>query len=499
MLEAATFAEALALALRPENLMWLLIGFGSGIVVGAIPGLVESTFLAIVLPFTIYLDVWSSLFFMVGGYVASEAAGSYPAIVLNMPGTPGTTLTAIEGHRLALKGQAGEAIGVSVLASAVGTAAGALVFLFLGPVAGAFSRSFGSPEVFMLGVFGLSAVASFTGASPVKGIVSVLLGLLIASTGIDLVHGEPRAHFGILELYDALPLLPVLLGLFGFSEVLLLASKGSGAALTAAAPRGLAGPLRGLGIGLRHPMALARSTAIGLVIGIVPGAGGSAAAAISYGQARQWSRWPAEFGAGSYEGLVSTDAANNAVVPGALLPTFIIGVPGSPVAVIVLAALMMQGIRPGPGFYDAHAVHAAAIGVSLLVCAGLLLIVCVPLAGVISRVVAVPLRLLLPIVLVACVAGIFTSRRYLIDVQIMAVFGVLGFFVKRNGYSPVALLLALILGRMLEENLFRSLMVGGPMIFLEKPIAATLLALSVASIVLPPLLAAYRRAEGKRR
>ncbi|WP_108661809.1 tripartite tricarboxylate transporter permease [Acuticoccus kandeliae] len=496
-MDPAVLLDSLQLALRPENIGWLLLGFTSGIIVGAIPGLIESTFLAIVLPFTIYLDVWPAIFFITGGYVASEASGSYPAILLNMPGTPGTTATAFEGHPMALRGQSGEAIGISVAASAIGTGLGALVFMFLGPMIGGLANKFGSPEVFMLGVFGLSAVASFTGRDVVKGVASVLLGLLIATTGLDLYEGVPRAHFGLLELYDSLPLLPVLLGLFGFSEILSLASRAHLKTIAAHPPSGLAGPLRGIRMALTYPVTIVRSAIIGLLIGIVPGAGGSAASVISYGQARQWSRHPEQFGKGSVEGLLATDTANNSVVPGALLPTFTLGIPGSPVAVVALAALMLQGIRPGPGFYTNYGTEAAAIGWGLLFCVLLLLLICLPLASVIARVVSVSLKVLLPIIFLMCIVGIFTSRQFLFDVHVMAVFGVLGFYIKKLGYSPVALLLALILGRTLEENFFRSMMIGGPEIFLQKPIALALLALAVATIVLPLLAGRLLRREAQ--
>ena len=495
-MDASTLLDGLLLALRPENFGWLLLGFVSGIVVGAIPGLIESTFLAIVLPFTIYLDVWPAIFFITGGYVASEAAGSYPAILLNMPGTPGTTPTAFEGHQLALKGHSGEAIGISVASSAIGTFLGAVVFLVCGPLVGSIANGMGSPEIFMLGVFGLSAVASFTGTDVVKGIASVLLGLLVATTGLDLYEGVPRAHFGLLELYDSLPLLPVLLGLFGMSEVLRLAARPKLDTIAAQPPSGIRGPLRGVRMALMHPVTIVRSAAIGLLIGIVPGAGGSAASVISYGQARQWSRHPERFGKGSVEGLVATDTANNAVVPGALLPTFTLGIPGSPVAVVALAALMLQGIRPGPGFYTHYATEAAAIGWALFLCVGIILLVCLPLASVIARVVSVPLKVLLPVIFVLCIIGIFTSRQFLFDVHVMAVFGVLGFYVKRLGYSPVGLLLALILGRTLEENFFRSLMIGGPEIFFQKPMALGLLVLSVMTIVLPHVFGKRIRRKG---
>ncbi len=471
-----------------ENLLWLALGFTTGLIVGAIPGLVESTFLAVMLPFTIYMDVWSAVFFMTGGYVASEAAGSYPAILLNMPGTPGASATTFEGYALTKKGFPGQAVGVSVTSSAIGTLCGALLFMFLGPLFGKFAFNFNSPEMFMLAVFGLTAVASLTGDDSIKGLLSALLGLLIATTGLDLFNALPRATFGFLEVYDSIPLLPALLGLFGFSEILVLANRPSIITSQGITYKGLRAPLEGVRIALAHPFVILRSTLIGLLVGIIPGAGGTAANVISYGQAKQWSKQPEKFGTGTYEGLVATDTSNNAVVPGALIPTLTLGIPGSPTTVVFLAALMLQGIRPGPGFYEAHATQAYAIGWGLIMCSVLVMAVGLPLAGTFARIAFVPTRILVPLISVACIIGVFSARQYLIDIQIMVLFGVLGFIVKRYGYSPVALLLGLILGNLLEDNFYRSIMVGGPEIFFTKPIALSLMFLSVLSLALPAAL-----------
>ncbi len=478
----------LELAFSWESLLWLALGFTSGLLVGAIPGLVESTFLAVMLPFTIYMDVWTAIFFMTGGYVASEAAGSYPAILLNMPGTPSASATTFEGYALTKKGLPGQAIGVSVTSSAIGTFFGALLFMFLGPLFGKFAFNFNSPEMFMLAVFGLTAVASLTGADPVKGLISALLGLLIATTGLDLFNALPRATFGFLEIYDSIPLLPALLGLFGFSEILVLCNRPSIIGGQGIVYKGLSAPLEGVRIALGYPFVILRSTIIGLLVGIIPGAGGTAANVISYGQAKQWSRHPEKFGKGTFEGLVATDTSNNAVIPGALIPTLTLGIPGSPTTVVFLAALMLQGIRPGPGFYESYATQAYSIGFGLMICSVLVMVVGLPLAGTFARVAFVPTRILVPLISVACIIGVFSSRQYLIDIQIMVLFGVLGFIVKRYGYSPVALLLGLILGSLLEDNFYRSLMVGGPEIFFTKPIALGLMLLSVLSLALPVAL-----------
>ena len=488
MWDTDAVVQGLELLFTWRNVIFLLIGFTSGMLVGAIPGLVESTYLAIMLPFTVYMDVWTAIFFMTGAYVGAEAAGSYPAILMNMPGTPGTSATTFEGHALTKKGLPGQAIGVSVASSAFGTFIGALMFMGLGPIFAMFALNFGSPEMFMLAVFGMTAVASLTGKSVLKGLISAVLGLLIATTGLDLFNALPRAHFGIMEVYDSIPVLPALLGLFGFSEILVLANKDTISTGATAGYRGLKAPLEGARKALTYPFVMARSAIIGMIVGIIPGAGATPANVISYGQARQWSREPEKFGTGTYEGLVATDVSNNAVVPGALIPTLTLGIPGSGTAVIMMAALMLQGIRPGPGFYEEYAVQAYAIGWSLTLCAVFIMFICLPLAGNFARVAYMPLRILIPLICMACVIGVFSARQFLVDLGIMVIFGLLGFIIRRYGYSPVALLLALILGKLMEDNFFRSLLVGDWYIFFVKPISLTLFVLSILSLMLPYLL-----------
>jgi len=488
MIELADVSAGLAIAAHPVNLAWLLLGFLLGIVVGAIPGLVESTVLAVLLPFTLYMDPWSAIFLMTGAYVAAEAAGSYPAILMNIPGTPGCAASTFEGYPMTRQGRPGQAVGISVTSSALGNLLGAISYMVLGPAFGAVALKFGSPEMFMLAVLGMTAVASLTGQSVVKGLISALLGLLIATTGLDLFNAMPRATFGLTQIYDAIPILPALLGLFGIAEVLSLARRDF--IIEGERPRlhGLSASLEGMRTVFAHPVTLARSSATGIIIGIIPGLGAAAASVVAYGQAKQWSRTPELFGQGAPEGLIATDSANNSVVAGALVPTFTLGVPGSGTAVLFMAALMLQGVRPGPGFYENYGPQAYAVGWALVVCSGLIFTLCLPLAGSFARIAYVPNRVLVPLVMMASIIGVYTTRQELVDVAIMLVFGLLGHAITRNGYSPVALLLGLILGRLLEENFFRSIAIAGPTVFFEKPISLGLFLLSVLSLAVPLLL-----------
>lgn len=492
MPELAAVGQSLALLFAPHNAGWLLLGFIAGVIVGAIPGFSEGTFLAMVLPFTVYMDPWTALIFMSAVYMAAEMAGSYPAILINMPGTAGTFATTIEGYPLTRRGQAVEALGCSMTASLLGGLLGSVVYLVSGPLVARYALAFGSPAMFMVALLGLTAVSSLAEQSLVKGLLSGLLGLLIATTGIDPVGGEPRATFGLAGLYDGIPLIAALIGLFGFSELLRLAGEQTTVSSVQGKGRWVAELAEGFRGAVSHGAAVLRSALIGVVIGIIPGTGAATASVVSYGQGRQWSRHPERFGKGCYEGLVCSDSAKDASVPGSLIPTLALGVPGSGTAVIFLAALSLQGIHPGPGFWNKHLVEAYAIGFSFLLSALLIPVLCFPLVRQIARVAYIPLRLLVPLVTVLMFVGVYSSRNAVFDLFVMVFFGVLGWLLKRYRFSPSALLLGLILGPMMEENLTRSLALGGPLIFFRDPVALALFACVLMSLAAPWLLAMRR-------
>lgn len=492
MYDVNVIADGLALVLQLDNLAWLVVGFAMGLVVGVIPGFSEGTYLALILPFTLYMEPWSALIFMTACYMGAECAGEYPSILLNMPGTVGTVASAFEGFPLTRQGFGGQALGASIAASAFGGTFGALTFMFVGPLIGVYAARFQSPEMFMIAVFGLTAIASVTGGNALKGLASALLGLLLATTGSDMIVGSPRATFGFLELSEGLPLLPVMLGLFGFAEILRMAGRSAVVGKLGEFPR-FSAPLEGMREAMRHPIALIRSTLIGLIIGVIPGTGAATATVVSYGQARMWSRHPERFGKGSYEGLVSTDSANNACVPGTLVPTLALGIPGSGTAAIMLAALLLHGLRPGPGFWSKYAVEAYALGFTCLIASLLSLVACFLMVRTICRAVFTPSRILIPVISLLCIVGAFSYRNSLFDVGLMVAFGLLGVLLQAYRWSVPAVLLGIILGPIAEENFFRSLSVGGPLIFFTKPLSLLLFLCALVSIGLPPLMAWRRR------
>ena len=479
--------SGLSLLLQPNHLMWLALGMLVGLVVGAVPGFNDTNFLAMMLPFSVYLGPTSAVIFMMACFCSSQAAGSFPAILLNIPGTPSNAPTCIEGFKLTRKGMAGQALGVSIISSTVGGLLSAAFALVLAPIVGIYALSFGPAELFMAAVFGMTAVGSLTGKSMIKGLFSSALGLFVACVGMEFQEGYTRASFGFYELYEGFPLIPVLLGVFGFAELFSMAKENSLIKEKDRIFSGYVPIFEGIRIGLKYWGNMIRSGLIGIIVGLIPGTGAAIATWVSYGQAKQWSKEPAKFGTGHYEGLVATDACNNGVPGGALIPTITLGIPGSGTTLIVMAALMINGVTPGPSFFSEHAVMAYAILFSLVVANLFLLPIAFGVAGIATQITAVPNRYLVPIIALFCMAGGFACRQMVFDMCLVVIFGILGALLSRNGYSVPAFLLAILLGPLAERNFAWSIQIGGLESF-TRPIALVILIATVGVLVLPTLL-----------
>ncbi len=479
--------SGLWLLLQPSHLLWLSLGILAGLVVGAIPGFNDTNFLAMMLPFSIYLGPMDAVIFMMACFCSSQAAGSLPAILLNIPGTPSNAPTCLEGFKLTRQGKAGQALGVSIMASTVGGLLSAFFALVFTPVVGGYPHKLGPAEMLIMAVLGMTPLGSLTGKSVVKGLFSSALGLLVACVGTEFQQGYTRAAFGFFELYEGFPLIPVLLGVFGFAELFSLVREESLVEEGRQRFTGYGPIFEGLREALKRWGNMLRSGFIGVIIGLIPGTGAAIATWVSYGQAKQWSREPHKFGTGHYEGLVASDACNNGVPGGALIPTVTLGIPGSGTTLVVMAALMINGVTPGPSFFSEHAVEAYAILFSLVAANVLILPVGLGVARLASQVTAVPNRFLVPIIALFCLAGGFAWRSMLFDMSLVVVFGVLGALLTRYGYSVPAFLLALLLGPLAERNFSWAVQIGGLDSF-KRPIALVILLATVGVLVLPSLL-----------
>lgn len=473
--------------LQPSHLMWLALGMLAGLVVGALPGFNDTNFLAMMLPFSVYLGPLDAIVFMMACFCSSQAAGSIPAILLNIPGTPSNATTCLEGFVLTRQGKAGQALGASFLSSTVGGVLSALCALILTPVIGIYALDFGPAELFMMAIFGMTAVGSLTGKSTLKGLFSSVFGLFIACVGMEFKQGYTRASFGFYELFEGFPLIPVLLGVFGFAELFSLVREESLVEKGRERFTGYGPIFEGMREALKYKGTMLRSALIGIIVGIIPGTGAAIATWISYGQAKQWSKTPEKFGTGHYEGLVASDACNNGVPGGALIPTVTLGIPGSGTMIVVMAALMINGVTPGPSFFNEYAKEAYTILFALVLANLLLLPLGLGVARIATQVTLVPNRYLVPAIALFCMAGGFAWRQMVFDMNLVLVFGVFGALLARFGYSVPAFLLSLLLGPLAEKNFFWAVEIGGISSFM-RPIALAILIATVGVILLPMVL-----------
>jgi putative tricarboxylic transport membrane protein len=489
----ADILSGLELLFQPSVFPWLVIGLVAGFIVGVLPGFDAANGAALVLPFAIGLPTESAIILIMAIYAGSQTGGSVPAILLNLPGTAGSAITAIDGNMLAKHGHAQLALGVARVASVIGGVIGGIVVLFvIGPM-GEYALLFRSPEMLLLALVGLVLAGSIIGDNPLKGLISTVLGLLIAAMAASPRTGEPRFTFGFPELYESVPFIPALIGLFAFSQLFMLAAgranlttqvsisrarTGTRTARAVGGARELAkDSLRGMGASWRFRTTAFRSAAIGLGIGAVPGLGTSVANLVSYGQARRRSKEPEMFGKGSIEGVVAAEACDNAVVSGTLVPTLALGIPGSGLSVILLAALTLQGIQPGPRVLvtEGPAVYAAIL--SIIIGSLLLLPIGVLLATPLTFLLRVPVATITPILMVLSVIGAYALRNSLFDVVLAIVFGLVAVLMMVHGYPIVPLVLGLVLGPIVEANFFRSLDISGGSfdVFVGTPTAVVLL------------------------
>jgi putative tricarboxylic transport membrane protein len=419
-------------------------------------------------------------------YCAANFGGSITAILVNSPGDPSASATAFDGYPMAVKGEAGRALGMSALASAIGGIFSVIVLIVAAPLLARLAYSFGPPEYFALAVFGLSMVALTGGDSATKNLIAGAFGVMLATVGQDITTGVERYTFGIYSFTDGIEFIPVLIGLFALSEL-----------LEQAAQLGKRTALAKLGA-VRLPSwadfkkcsnAIWLSSGIGTFIGALPALGATTAAMIAYVETRRWSKNKDEFGKGAIEGVAGPEAANNAAVGGAMVPTLALGIPGSGTTAIILAGLIVQGVRPGPHLFTEQPLLLYAVFSSMLLANLLYLALGLGLAKVFARITLIPPQFLWPTVFVLSVIGAYAPNQAMAEVWVAIAFGFIGFFMRRFGFSPAPLVIGLVLGKLVEETLKQSLIIfdlqwSG---FLGRPIAMTLFGLTALFLLLPYL------------
>jgi TctA family transporter len=487
----SNLALGFATAASPENLFFCLVGVILGTLIGVLPGIGATATIAMLLPITFQLEPVSSLIMLAGIYYGAQYGGSTTAILINMPGESSSAVTAIDGYQMARKGKAGTALAVAALGSFfAGTVATLLVALFAPPLT-AIALEFGAAEYFSLMVLGLVSAIALAHGSILKALAMVVLGLLLGLVGTDIYTGTPRFTFGITEYADGLNFVALAVGVFGIAEILRNLEGSQDRTVLSTKLAGLF-PSREDLKAMVAPMV--RGTAVGSVLGILPGGGAVLAAFASYTIEKRMSDRPEEFGQGAIAGVAGPESANNAGAQTSFIPLLTLGIPANPVMALMVGAMIIQGIVPGPNVATDQPALFWGIIASMWIGNLMLVVLNLPLIGLWVRLLKVPYHVLFPIIMAFCSIGVYSVNSNVYDLFAVAFFGLLGYALIKLKCEPAPLLLGFVLGPMLEENLRRAMILGrgDPTVFLSRPISAGLLLLTVVVLVVV-LLPAVRK------
>jgi putative tricarboxylic transport membrane protein len=470
-----------------QNIMLIIIGTAIGMVFGSLPGLTVTLAVTLVLPFTFDMPPESGIVLLTGVYCAGTYAGSISAILINTPGTPSSAATAWDGYPLTQKGRSFEALSVALHASVLGGLISAVALIFFAPMLAKTALAFGPPERFALTFFGLTIIARVSGKSLSKGFVAALFGLLIATVGVDPLVGVPRFSFNTFYLYGGVGMIEVFIGIFAIAEIFNQIGKRA-AQRKVAKDSSAKQSIRWNDI-VPHYWTILKSSVIGIVIGVIPGTGGSIASFIAYDEAKRASKEPELFGKGSLEGIAASESANNGVTAATLIPTLTLGIPGNTVAAIFLGALLIHGLTPGPQLFVEQGGLMYTIMLSFIMANIVMYFQGRFALKWFDKIVNIPDAILLPIILTMCLIGAYTISNSLNSVIIALIFGCVGYAMIKFEYPTAPMVIALILGGMVEESMRQSLILsdGSAMIFVTRPIAFLFFAMT-AFVTLSPLV-----------
>ncbi len=478
----SNLGEGLAFVMGVVPILTITLGVAMGIVAGATPGLSPSMGVALLVPFTYAMSPTLALILLVAIYIAANYGGSITAVTINAPGTPSSVVTAFDGYPLTKKGKPGLALGVSLVASTVGGIIGTLILIFFsGPLA-KFALKFHPAEYFALAIFGLTTVASLGGKNWIKAFIAAMFGLLLNTIGIDPISGVSRFTFGISFLYDGFALIPALIGLFALSEIFKQLESGDFSSQQVEAGK-QEWPTASAYWKLRNT--IVRSSFMGTIIGIFPGAGATIAAFISYDVAKRVSKHPEEFGNGSLEGVAAAEGANSSSVGGALIPLLTLGIPGSASTAVLIGALMIHDLTPGPQLFISNPDIIYGLLASLLLANIILLILGFFGSRLWIKVTTIPKTVLFPLIFAVSIIGSFAVRNSFFDVAACLAFGVFGWILRRYNYPVAPIILGMVLGNIAETNFIRAIMMGGWTVFFTRPLSLGMLVVATASFAVP--------------
>lgn len=488
---------AFGMVFDPSTIVVMLGASLFGLFVGAVPGLTATMATALLVPVTFFMPPVTAIAAIVTATAMAIFSGDVPGCLLRMPGTPASAAYTDEAYAMTRKGQAETALGAGLVFSAIGGLFGTAVLIVSAPALAEFALRFSSFEYFWLVLLGLTCAIVITSERPLKGIVALLLGLLVACVGLGNPAGFPRFTFGSTELMGGIGMIPMMIGMFAVSEILRYAADTGAKMEVDAKPVG--NVFRGMWeLTKKYPVQILRGSALGTLVGALPGAGADIAAWMSYAISKKTSKEPEKFGTGHVEGIVESGAANNSALAGAWIPALVFGIPGDSITAIVIGVLYMKNMNPGPTLFTQNPQNIYAVYL-LFIVANLIMVplgfLCIKVA---KRILQVPREILMPVILLFCVVGTFAINNTPFDVGVMLAAGLVAYVLEQNGFPIAPAILGVVLGGMLEENFITSMIKADGQLagFFARPVAATLGALTLAAWFLPPVVRRLRRIAG---
>jgi putative tricarboxylic transport membrane protein len=481
-----------AVVAEPTNLLYCLIGVVIGMLIGVLPGLGPAATIAILLPITIGLEPVTSIIMLAGIFYGAQYGGTITSVLLRLPGEASSVVTVFDGHALARQGKAGTALGIAAIGSFIGGTVSVVALSLVAPLVAGFALDFGPPEYTALALLGILLVATVSSGSRLKAVIAACVGLFLATVGRDSFTGAERFTFESLSLADGLDFVPIAMGLFGLGEILYNLEERHRAVQ---APSTVANVWPSRKDLRQSSGAIARGSVLGFFLGILPGGGATLASLAAYAVEKRRSKNPERFGRGAVEGVAAPETANNAAATSSFIPLLTLGIPANATMAVIYGALLVQGVSVGPQLVTQEPDLFWGVVNSMYIGNILLLIMSIPLVGVFVKILKVRPAILAPITVLITLIGVYTVNYNVFDIGTVIFFGVLGYLMKKFGFDPGPLVLAFVLGSLLESSLRRSLLIfnGDATGFFTRPISGTLLVLFLVVALLPPLQAAFRR------
>lgn len=483
-MDLTAFLEGFALVVQPGNLLYCLIGVLIGMLIGVLPGLGPAATIAILLPITYTVDPVSAIIMLAGIYYGAQYGGTITSVLLRLPGEASSVVTVFDGFALAKQGKAGTALGIAAIGSFIGATISIIGLTFLAPVIAGWALSFGPPEYAALALLGVLLVATIGSGNVIKALIAAAIGLLLATVGRDSFTGAERFTFGSLQLDGGIDFVVVAMGLFGVGEILYNLEERHGKAHSPAEVANVWPSRKEL---KQSSGAIGRGSLIGFILGVLPGGGAVMASLAAYATEKKLAKEPERFGRGAIEGVAAPESANNAAATSSFIPLLTIGIPANASMAMLFGALLILGITPGPQLVEERPDLFWGVVNSMYIGNLMLLILSIPLVGIFVRILRVRPAILAPITALITILGVYTINNSTFDIFVMIVFGILGYLMKKAGYDPGPMVLAFVLGVIVEASTRRSLLIfeGDPTGFLTRPISGTILVIFVLVVTLP--------------